>query len=434
MWDEIRDLFPIIIAVVTGIIIIYYTKKIYEMKSRQAEVDKELAETNQKLAAQKLVAFKEEVEYKKKVFKQVKDISMDIAHEISQQLIENQTWLDRFMDETGATYSGSVFGRRIRHFFYEKKSLAKTVVNEIESCFGSHDSNYCLLIDSGTTLYPIFHEIATRIKKKENIQAWKERVCIITNNLPGVQYFMKNCRDDPTNNYSEIAINCFLIPGKPLSVYGAITGKESEEWISSRIDKFLREELKWKKNNYKILGFVTGNYMAAKWKDRTIEGFYPVARGEGHVEIKRKFVKASDKIFLISPLMKFSFADVHLLNHVNEFTIKRNSPDARDFPRKVKYELIEVAPEKCVYITTSRNDLSQFHQFSRNLIRELRQLYRDKNVIANDFDLRDWIPAMKEKDHGEIEIEKEIPHENLREKYRTGKDIWDIDWVEKNLI
>ena len=71
------------------------------------------------------------------------------------------------------------------------------------------DLRYCFIIDSGTSMYPLFHEIAEKIKDPSKKEIWKNRVYIISNNLPGVQYLMKNGKEDPNNDNSDIAINCF---------------------------------------------------------------------------------------------------------------------------------------------------------------------------------------------------------------------------------
>ena len=64
------------------------------------------------------------------------------------------------MDESGASYMGSIFGQRISHFSYEKKALAKKVIDVLESEMNTNkETKYCLLIDSGTTTYYVFCEI-----------------------------------------------------------------------------------------------------------------------------------------------------------------------------------------------------------------------------------------------------------------------------------
>ena len=353
-----------------GIIILFFTVKIYQNKKEQSIIDKELADL-------KLKALQKEFQFKNQAFEQTKNICQDIAHQISNRLISNPTWLDRFMDETGATHSGSVFGKRIRHFFYEKKLLAAEAINTIERDMNRDDLRYCFIIDSGTSMYPLFHEIAEKIKDPSKKEIWKNRVYIISNNLPGVQYLMKNGKEDPNNDNSDIAINCFLLPGKPLPAYAAITGDETVEWLKT-VHDFLQKKWSCKRENYRILGFTTGNYIAKHRKENEVKAYYPVARGEGHVEIKRQIVNVSDEVFLLSPLMKFSFAGVDLLNKVNDSIIERNDPSARKHPNKVKYEEIEINNKLCHIFTSKRREHDMFYFFSKQLIDELKDVYGDK--------------------------------------------------------
>jgi hypothetical protein len=291
--------------------IIYFTWITHKIKYRHAELEKEIAQ-------KKLETIKDEASIRVTILKQTSEITTEISQSISQKLIENPSWLDRFMDQTGVTYSASVYGTRIGHFFYEKRRIAEDAVDKIEEYIKKNNSKqYCLIIDSGTTMYPVFQEITNRLSQKKAKELWREKVCIVTNNLPGVQYLMKNAKDDPNDDYSEITISCFLVPGKPLSVYAAITGSESEKWLV-RLRDFLDTLDTWrdKRTDVTILGFVTGNYMVRSFVANEVN-YYPVARGEGHVEIKKRMVEISDQVFLLNPLMKFSFASVDLLNRVN---------------------------------------------------------------------------------------------------------------------
>ncbi|MDD3246007.1 MAG: hypothetical protein PHF18_03975 [Methanosarcina sp.] len=455
-------------AIIVAIIVIYYTIKIYELKEKQSILEMDLAEIEKEISTTKLESLKEQSNYtdlslqiynikkeqseierqistknlefletehkfKTHTLSEVQNITNDISRDISKRIIDDPTWLDRFMDETGATYVGSVYGKRIKHFYYEKKILAKAALDSIESDFRNNNNNnikYCLVIDSGTTMYHIFHEICERMRDEKSKNIWVNRVYIITNNLPGVQYLMKNCKENPSNDYSEIAVKCFLLPGKTLSVYAAVACKETVNWLSN-IDSFLQSEWDCKKDGYQIISFITANYISRHpLTDETdaYDAYYPVARGEGHIEVKEAMVKVSDKIFLISPLLKFSLADVGLLNEVNGFSIPRSDiTEARLHPSEVEYEEIPITDrDKCIFFTTSRKG-EPFSKFSDSLRDNLIGGYTDKNVIMVDFDLKNYIPNVKDYPH--LEIEREIPHEILRTRYINGSNIWDMNWV-----
>jgi hypothetical protein len=131
--------------------------------------------------------------------------------------------------------------------------------------------------------------------------------------------------------------------------------------------------------------------------------------------------------------MKFSFADVDILNDVNEFTVERKSDDAKKYPREVKYEAVHLdKKDNIVFVTSERYEGARFYQFGTTLKDRLRSRVKENSrIIIEPFDLKYWMPATK--DDSELEIKKEIPHENLRDKYRAGKNIWDIAWVEKQI-
>ncbi|HEU4872712.1 MAG TPA: hypothetical protein VFT44_06405 [Pyrinomonadaceae bacterium] len=416
------------VAGLAGLIVVCFTWLIQRVKYQHLHLEKEIAQT-------RLQAIRDEGVNKRNALEETSNITTQISESISQKLIENPSWLDRFMDETGVTYSASVFGKRIGHFFYEKRKIATAAVDEIEK-YLKHDplKRFCLVIDSGTTLYPVFQEITDRLRRGPSAKAWRERVCVVTNNIPGIQYLMKNAKDNPNDDYSEIAIKCFIVPGKPLSVYAAITGTESTNWLLQIRNLLMSEDCIGKQTadsapvTWKIIGFVTGNYIARK-----IEGkkhyYFPVARGEGHVEVKRMIVEVSEEVFVLAPLMKFSFAGVDLLNKVNGFNLDRKDVErAKQEPKRVKYEEIAISDEKkCRFFTTSRRRDAIFREFSHDLWHELSTHYHQDSVNMPEFDLRYWNPAVE--GNREVELAREIPHENLRENYEKGQNIWDTRWV-----
>jgi hypothetical protein len=291
---------------------------------------------------------KKEFEFKTETLEKIKVSTKEISKEISDSLIDNPTWLDRFMDETGVTYGGSIFGTRINHFFYEKKALAKKTIDILqEELTNNTEMKCCLLIDSGTTTYHLFCEICERVKNLDNLgektNSWTDRIFIVTNNLPGVQYLIKHCRKG-SDEYSDLLVKCLLLPGKPLPVYAAVAGSETihfleEDHIRERIRKELNAE---NDTEYQIIGLMSANYMVRHpEKINGKELYCPVARGGeegGHHDIKKAFVELSDKIYLISPLTKFSFATCKCLNKINGFFINEGDDpeNARAFPDKVK--------------------------------------------------------------------------------------------------
>lgn len=394
---------------------------------------------------------KKEFEFKKETLEKIKASTKEISKEISDSLIDNPTWLDRFMDETGVTYGGSIFGTRINHFFYEKKALAKKTIDILqEELINNTEMKCCLLIDSGTTTYHLFCEICERVKNLDNLgektNSWTDRIFIVTNNLPGVQYLIKHCRKG-SDEYSDLLVKCLLLPGKPLPVYAAVAGSETihfleEDHIRERIRKELNAE---NDTEYQIICLMSANYMVRHpEKINGKELYCPVARGGeegGHHDIKKAFVELSDKIYLISPLTKFSFATCKCLNKINGFFINEGDDpeNARAFPDKVKYREIQLTTEKliekCNFILTDRKDKDIFWEFAQEFRKILKQSYGESKVNIADYDVEQWIPiGMDKPDYKDIEMKREIPHENLRNAYlKKKKDdrhfIWSYSWV-----
>jgi hypothetical protein len=462
------DMIKIVIAGIVSIFVLLETLEIGKLKKEKWDLDltasqnnkrisennKEISENNKEISGKQLsIKNKEfdiqqkEYDYKAKTLAEIRAATDDISKTIAQNLINNPTWLDRFMDETGATYVGSIFGDRINHFFYEKQALAEKAIEELEiEMKANKDIKYCIFIDSGTTLYHLFHEICDRLKK-ENKEIWKKRVFIITNNLPGVQYFMKHCTEDD-NEYSDASLNCLLLPGKPLAVYGAVTGEETTNFLKEdHIKPVIEEHLGAKKGEYEIISFITGNYMIRhdfKEEDPNKKDVYlPAARDAGHYKLKSEFAKLSDKIFIISPLTKFSFATCDQLNDVNGFTIDedKDPKGAKNHPNKVRYKEIEVIGnkkrDKCIYIITTRQENDLFKKFATELEHELINSYGRSNVkIATKFNMEQCIPYGRSEDaYSLTEINREIPHEELREAYSKAKVgnkhfIWDKGWMD----
>jgi len=335
--------------------------------------------------------------------------------------------------------------------------------------------NYCFLIDSGTTLYHLFFEICERIRDPGFYERWKNHVCIVTNNLPGIQFFMKNCKNNPSDEYSEIIIPCYLLPGKPLSVYGAVTGDEACDWLEkkrpkdslkdkilkgnnnceleqSELEKYLNDMWKDRKN-YRIISLMSANYIVRESRAGHTDSFYPVARGEGHTKIKYRFSEVADSIFILSPLMKYSFATVDELNDENDLKCAEFEPepeplkifkridDANIVPSKVKYTLVRIEKdyEKCTFFTMERAPDNLFHMFGDVLTHKLKESYNDR-VVTTICDVSKWIPKnCQNENFYELQLKAEIPHRVLRDKYKSKKIgtekeknpyIWDTSWIE----
>lgn len=413
-----------LLAIITGILTIACTMlsfRVGKIGIKKAEIEKDKAEIEKESIRRHDDAIIQSIA-------KLEDVSEGIGRIIAEQLLNNPSWLDKYMDMTGTIYSGSVYGRRIKHFYNEKKVLAKMVVDHINTVIKSSDLKLCLLIDSGSTTYHLFMEICNILGQDDHVN-WINNVYIISNNIPGVQYLMKYGKKEVDNPHSDIIINCFLLPGKPLAAYAATTGNETNEFINN-IENFLCKEWKCERDKFEIIGFITGNYFTTEFdNEKKIISFHPVARGEGHVAIKELMAKKSDKVYLLSPLMKFSYATVDILNSVNEFTISRSSKEASELPQKVKYEKILIDKDKCSFFTTARYEKDFFHQFFHDFQYDLQRIYNGNVFFAKDFRVTDCIKLQDGSFTKSDEISYEIPHDNLRKKFEAKSNIWCREWV-----
>lgn len=402
---------PIIIASIAGAIAIIYTLKIYQIKKEQLEFERERAKIDKERA-------EEERKTNEEVFKQISVRTNDIAFKISQALIETPDWFGRYMDEMGVTFSASIFGKRFKHFYFEKKAIAKRVIKELDKLVNeNNDTKYYLIIESGTTMFSLFPEITRHLEylnnedeqKKKKWEKWQKHVCIITNNIPGAQYLMKNCKENPSNDDSEMAIDCYLMPGKVNSDLAA-----TECNVPEYSFKKLIELTKNKSDNNKVIGFLTGHHIV---RSNSNNKFYPVTSEETHKKIKEEIAQASDEIYLIAPLMQFSCADVDALK--NAYTA---------INKQKKYNTIDIPENKSITVFTSKrgNEYKyKFKDFSDAIHRCLQFLYGHNYIkIVEDFKLCNHINYT----YTPSELQLEIPDEDLRALYGTGKmNVWDKD-------
>ncbi|MBF8275579.1 MAG: Chaperone protein HtpG [Candidatus Brocadiaceae bacterium] len=287
-----------LIAALIGFTALYYTVRIYPYKLELAKLDKQKAD--------------QEFAIKKKEFELIRIRTNDIAIKISQALIETPDWFGRYMDEMGAAFSASIFGKRFKHFYFEKKAIAKRVIEELDKTikYANGNTRYYLVIESGTMMFALFPEITRHLEDKISREMWKKHVTIITNNIPGAQYLMKICKENPSDDDSKMAIDCFLLPGQIDSKLVATEWNDTEYPLENLISSINHNSGQQCQN--KVIGFITGHHIVRTSKGGNVT-FCPVTRETIHQKIKEKIANASHKIYLIAPLMQFSLKDVDYL-------------------------------------------------------------------------------------------------------------------------
>lgn len=197
---------------------------------------------------------------------------------------------------------------RKNHFEQEKVFLAEKFGDYLWARLKNLNQPVILLIDSGTTLFHFFKKIGN-LAIKSSKDDWIKNLIVITNNLAGVRWLMHYGRENKSR-WSEIILKCILLPGTPLTTYGATTSLPENDPFFEELKilqpHLILEELK-KTRNYKIISLATGNWI------RIRESFprypIPLARGRGHLDIKQSMIDLADEVYVIAPLGKI-FADL----------------------------------------------------------------------------------------------------------------------------
>ena len=309
------------------------------------------------------------------------DLSNPIAEKVSSELKGNCEWATEAMQRAKlGPYSETLFGDRSGHFRKEKELLTKNfslmLLNRCKYLCEKKGREVYILIDSGTTLFPLFKYIGySTVKAHNNDEAWLSKLNIITNNIPGMQSLMEHGRPTPSNRYSGLAINCRLLPGAPLPIYSAVTGKETGRYLEIlKKDAGIRHA-KRKKNNVNseegpvFISIMTGNWV--RINERSSRCPIPLARGEGHQEFKQQLLDFADEVYVISPLGKvFANASIKKVNSI--LGLKNNSKD----PEKESYKEVCVDGDdkykKMKLVSTCRRDGRILSKLSTYLIAVLQ--------------------------------------------------------------
>lgn len=251
---------------------------------------------------------------------------------IAKDLISNSEWAVQAIEKAKlGPFSQTLFGDRSGHFREEKKRIAERFVPLLLSrCryfIKNRGMHVYLIIDSGTTLLPFFTLLGkSTVQASENRESWVSQVTIVTNNLPGVQALMEVGRPNPINRYSGLAVDCRLLPGVPLPVYSAVTGKETEEALRN-LHNSANNTCAGKAI---FIGIITGNWIRIRKTDPRCA--VPLARGEGHLPFKQALLDISDEVFVVGPLGKiFANASNSAINRLLGLSTDAINPEEREY-------------------------------------------------------------------------------------------------------
>ncbi len=301
---------------------------------------------------------------------EIRSFGKPLAEEIAHQLRRDHDWAVDVLERAGfASRVESVFGERSDHYRKEKELIAheltpfllKHVKNVVEG-----GKEVTLLIDSGTTLYTFFKELGEAFYKcHSEREKWLEKVKVVTNSLAGIEALIGSSRKDRHNRYSDLAIRCKLLPGDPLPIYSAVTGDETVKAI---------EHLQQGVNgDMHFIALLTGNWIRIG-KDGIPR---PLARGEGHLEVKEAYAKISQDIFVISPLGKtFIKSSLEEVNQALGFTEDNLNQE------KKPYKEVDLSPyaERVMFISTDRDPDRVLHPLSLELHGKLNYVRNPERV------------------------------------------------------
>jgi|GEM_PF-6405391 len=201
---------------------------------------------------------------------------------------------------------GSLFNLRLGHYTAEKDILCKKFLSELLK----DDNIICndkiiLLIDSGSTVFPIFKLLCDYYWAGYKIDALK-KIEIFTNNIPGFNTLLLFGREG-SDVTADMIYKCNVIPGTIEGKYSAILGEES----ISHLDFILKEIRDKEKDKKKVfVSVITGNYISIQ------DGV--LWRGDYHGAMKDAYIKHSDYVFIISPLGKIFNKSVNEINDMIE--------------------------------------------------------------------------------------------------------------------
>lgn len=202
------------------------------------------------------------------------------------------------MSSTQLKDANDLYLARESHFAWEKRHLAHSLVRKAipqllkvmrEETPGLVRINF--LIDSGTTLTPIFEELLkAKLAYQNNL-----RVRVYTNNLEGAH----KTQSSEHLLDSELSERDFcIIGGEILGKYRATVGKSFQKFFFESYSKIITADTvpEAKQKTIAIL--------SANWYLLSASQFVPVGRNAEHVHIKEQMIKIADRIIFVSPLGK----------------------------------------------------------------------------------------------------------------------------------
>lgn len=356
-------------------------------------------------------------------------VSNEVANFLKDRFSAELDWLDR------------AYEARSNHYRIEKGILAKAIVGalkeRVKHVEKRNKGKIRVILDSGTTISPIFHELGRQAVLEGG--SWISKLEIYTNNVRGLQIFF-SCKketddaaktDPQADRYRDIAVTCKVLPGSTLSAYQAIADESTVERV-----------LGLKNDGCYIIGITTGNYILF---DDEKDASLPIAKIGYHPHIKAAIFHVADEVYLVAPLGKILRTEEgdnrfhNTLTNLNN-DLGHNAPITANAALR-PYTLVEPAllkelnyrkikykgdrwSAKTILFTTSRKDGRLLAHHANRLSRlrpydpastELSGSNTRGYILSEDFEEYPVVSTEEER-------EMEIPHKYLHQL--TKKYFW----------
>ncbi len=316
-------------------------------------------------------------------------------------------------DHFGYAYQDNQYFRRRIHYAQEKLRLAKVVVNQalpriLADALAEHPGmqRVNIIIDSGTTLAPLFPELLAVGVRSSNP---KLDVRLFTNSMSGIGEIHR-LGGRASDVLSEEDFN--LIGGQPLSKYRATTGKVTMDFLKS-----LWSEANDSTGSIVTIGIVTANWLLGGKK---LDSVSLCARGRGHLKFKKAVCEHSDYRLVVAPLGKIlPLTDVGILNEM----LPRDNADPYN-----TYELPPASARTTHLLTTHRRreGLSPFSPLSEHLRRI------DAGDEAVNYLLCEEAPVFDPPGDSLREVfAVETPHGYIEENFSRAYGNFGVHWTER---
>lgn len=304
----------------------------------------------------------------------------------------------------------SLFERRSQHFAPEKDKLAEVIVNIISTeLLNDKKLKIILLLDAGSTVYPIFRQLCT----DPNFQFDRtnaKRLKIITNNLPGVSSLIKHGHiGDPI--VARTLFKCRVLRGYAQSQYEATLSDKTASDLLEAVAEFKNFTQDSNAEKVKVICVTSGNYISLP------EGV--LARDHNHVETKSTMLDIGDNVYVLAPLGKllpYSCQDINYLLDYSDDKGYAAFPNWKERAKKVTLVVTHRAPD---YFPQLRPHT--LNTYFGRVQEEVKELFENQ-LISIPFDPMDDVRVRVQKSVLGIDRalrEYELPHQNLREKLIT---------------